>query len=159
MYDAAIGHLIGSGYERYEVSTFAKPGHRSVHNQLYWTDRPYVGVGPGAHGYGLSGRRWRNPELSEWLVRPFAAGQRPTPEEAAIDLLVGGLRFIDGLSVAHLERATGLSPRRDVVQALVDAGVIVDSADRLQITEAGMPIADGVVARLADALQVAIPPS
>jgi len=152
MYDAATRILTAAGYERYEVSTFAKPGHRCVHNQLYWTDRPYLGVGPGAHGYGFSGRRWRNPTLDAWLTTPWPEGERPTPEEAAIDLLVGGLRFTDGLPLASL-LATGLEPSPGTVGALMRGGVLVDRPDRLQLTAAGMPVADGIVSRLVESLR------
>ncbi len=153
MYDLASDVLGQAGYERYEVSTFAKPGHRCAHNVLYWTDRPYLGLGPGAHGYGFDGTRWKNPSsLDGWLEQPFVTGARPNREEAAIDQLVGGLRFVDGLGLDHLKATTGLSPDPVVVAALVRAGGLVDRSDRLQLTAAGMPLADGIVARLVDAL-------
>lgn len=43
--------LMRNGYEHYEVSNYAKPGFRSKHNSSYWTQKPYTGVGPGAHSY------------------------------------------------------------------------------------------------------------
>lgn len=152
-YDDAHEALTVAGYERYEVSTYAKPGHRCVHNQLYWTDRPYLGVGPGAHGYGFDGKRWLDdPRLSAWLSNPWPAGERPAPEASAIDLLVAGLRFVDGLSVSHLRETTGFAPDEAVVRRLVKGGALVDRPDRLQLTEAGAPLADGVIERLVASL-------
>ena len=49
-YDLVRERLVAEGFEHYEVSNFAKPGHRSKHNLAYWQGRDYVGVGPGAHG-------------------------------------------------------------------------------------------------------------
>ena len=49
-YELVRDRLIAEGFEHYEVSNFAKPGHRSQHNLAYWQGRDYVGVGPGAHG-------------------------------------------------------------------------------------------------------------
>ena len=49
-YELVRERLISEGFEHYEVSNFAKPGHRSQHNLAYWQGRDYVGVGPGAHG-------------------------------------------------------------------------------------------------------------
>jgi len=154
MYDRAGEWLQGAGYERYEVSTFARPGHRCAHNQLYWRDRPYLGVGPGAHGYGFSGERYTDdPRLERWLADPWPPGEIPSPEQAAIDQLVGGLRWVEGLPLDHLRATTGLEPEPAVVHRIVRGGALVDRPDRLQLTPRGMPIADGVVASLAAALQ------
>ena len=153
MYDRANEILGTQGYERYEVSTWAKPGHRCRHNQLYWTDRPYIGVGPGAHGYGFRGERWLDdPRLDHWLNEPWPLGEVPSPEEAAIDQLVAGLRFVEGLSLSHLRATTGLKPDPSTLAHLQQAGVVVTIDDRLLLTPEAMPIADGIVARLVDAL-------
>ena len=50
MMEKIATRLVEAGYERYEVSSFAKAGHRSLHNQGYWHGLPYLGIGPGAHG-------------------------------------------------------------------------------------------------------------
>ena len=59
MYEAACLALAEAGYEHYEISNWAKPGHRSVHNMGYWEGRPYLGLGAGSHSY-RGGRRWWN---------------------------------------------------------------------------------------------------
>ena len=46
-----IDHLIGAGYEQYEISNFSIPGFESKHNSNYWKGIPYLGIGPGAHSY------------------------------------------------------------------------------------------------------------
>ncbi len=50
LYELLCETLTNAGYEHYEISNFAKPGHRSQHNLGYWRDRLYVGLGAGAHG-------------------------------------------------------------------------------------------------------------
>ncbi|MEN0063082.1 MAG: radical SAM family heme chaperone HemW [Myxococcota bacterium] len=153
MFDDAAEWLGGAGYERYEVSTFAKPGHRCAHNQLYWTNRPYVGLGPGAHGSGFEGERWKNPaHLTTWLSTPWPVGEHPTAQEAAMDQLIGGLRFVEGVSLGHLRQRTGLEPDPTVVRGLLAGGVVAVAGDRLTLTPVGVPLADGVVQRLVDAL-------
>jgi oxygen-independent coproporphyrinogen III oxidase len=51
MFELTSAHFQAAGFRHYEVSNYAKPGHESVHNQLYWRGIPYVGVGAGAHSF------------------------------------------------------------------------------------------------------------
>ncbi len=51
-----LKNLIKAGYEHYEISNYAKPGYRSIHNSSYWQEVPYLGLGAGAHSYNLKNR-------------------------------------------------------------------------------------------------------
>lgn len=155
MYDRLVERLRAAGLERYEVSNFARPGHRSVHNRLYWTDQPYLGLGPSAHGYAPDGRRWRNiPDVAAYLVQPDPTieEERPVGRDRALDLLVSALRHVDGVDRGHLARTTGHLPDDRVVDGLVREGLLVRDGDRIALTDAGFPVADGLAVRLADAL-------
>ena len=55
-YDMLCGTLAAAGYHHYEISNFAQPGFEAKHNSAYWAHIPYVGLGPGAHSFGDSGR-------------------------------------------------------------------------------------------------------
>ena len=61
LYDDASDLLEGRGFEHYEISNFARPGHRSRHNVKYWTDQEYLGFGPSAHSYNGRSRQWNTP--------------------------------------------------------------------------------------------------
>lgn len=47
-----------NGYEQYEISNFCLPGHEAQHNSSYWKSKPYLGIGPSAHSYNHTSRRW-----------------------------------------------------------------------------------------------------
>ena len=77
------GMLSAAGYHHYEISNWALPGHEAVHNSAYWTRRPYVGLGPGAHSLricpdGRQVRSWNSKSISGWTVE---GSEILTPEE------------------------------------------------------------------------------
>lgn len=158
MYDRIVARLEGAGWERYEVSNFARPGHRSRHNQLYWSDAPYLGLGPSAHGYLPDGARYHDvADLAAYLERedPTAEWERPTPEQAAADLLVSTLRGVDGVDLDRLAARTGLAPRADAVDRLVATGLLARAGRRLRLTRDGFPVADAVIGHLSERLSPA----
>lgn len=69
-----------AGYEHYEISNWARPGFRAVHNSAYWTRQPYVGIGPGAHSLLY---RSGAPEGGSWTggTRPSQTEFGPLPLE------------------------------------------------------------------------------
>lgn len=155
MYDFLREKLADRGYEQYEVSNFARPGHRSRHNRLYWTDRPYLGVGPSAHGLTPDGTRYTNRADIGFYLRsddPTDTSEPFEPRARATDLLISNLRHTDGLDLDHMARVTGLRPRESAVRALVDAAVLSRDGQIIRLAPDGFPLADGIAGRLADAL-------
>lgn len=155
MYDLLVDRLGAAGLPRYEVSNFARPGHRSRHNAGYWEDRPYMGLGPAAHGYTPEGRRYSNHgDLDTWLTAddPSEHDDLPTPVEQATDLLISGLRGTDGVSLQRLAERTGHLPGEESRARLVHRGVLTETGGRMALTDEGFPVADAVVLALVDAL-------
>ncbi|MDD2573871.1 MAG: radical SAM family heme chaperone HemW [Bacillota bacterium] len=66
MYHFAVDYLCHRGYERYEISNFAKKGRECVHNLAYWDNRPYTGIGVAAHSYGNGVRRWNTADIHRY---------------------------------------------------------------------------------------------
>lgn len=122
-WEALLEALTAEGFEAYEVSNFARPGARSRHNQAYWDGSPYVGLGPGAHGYdpeaGPWGTRWWNaPGLAAYGER-LAAGALPLGgreelrrEEALLEVLFLAFRRTAPLEPQALAGRFGLPATR-----------------------------------------------
>lgn len=97
--------LRDAGLEHYEVSNFAKPGKRAVHNSAYWSGAPYLGLGPSAHGFTGSVRRWNNPVYAKWLetttrrADPMSGSETLTDGNRLTEIVYLGLRTRDGLVV------------------------------------------------------------
>jgi oxygen-independent coproporphyrinogen-3 oxidase len=119
MYDAATVLLTAAGFRQYELSNWAKTGHRSRHNSVYWTDGEYLGIGAGAHGY-FSGERYENIAHPRAYVEAVAAGEpgqtrpallkayRPDRETAIFDWVTLALRLIEGFDPAAFEQRFGV---------------------------------------------------
>lgn len=158
-----IAYLGQHGYEHYEISSFARPGGRSQHNQLYWRHGNYVGVGPSAHSLwwesGSRAARWSNVRNIRQYVALLEQGQRPIEgqevlmlDELADEYVMLRLRLLqDGLDLDTLESRYGvdlLTEKIDEIAALEEAGLARIRNGVLRLTPDGAIVADAVTARL-----------
>jgi oxygen-independent coproporphyrinogen-3 oxidase len=84
MYEYADERLQAEGYENYEISNWALPGHQSRHNLTYWRNLPYLGMGAGAHSF-FEGRRFSNILDPQEYITLLNKQQRPEAESELID--------------------------------------------------------------------------
>lgn len=125
----------GAGFEHYEVSNFGRPGYRARHNSAYWRHVPYAGVGPAAHGYDGTRRRWNVAAYEAWR-RVVAASRDPvagmevlTVEQREAERVYLGLRTSDGLVV------DGSTPGQ--IQRWLDEGWGTMANGRLRLSPLG----------------------
>lgn len=166
MYEHARTALEAGGFVQYEVSSYARPGRRSVHNGLYWSGAAYLGVGASAASFRPladgTGVRFSNPRATDTYLRACARGQgNPAPakveprtlEDLEDEALWLGLRTSDGIDRrAHAARY-GADPlargaRQDAATACERAGWLVVTPEALRLTRAGFLFADEVAVRL-----------
>lgn len=153
MYASAIDTLIAAGYEHYEVSNFAKPGHRCRHNEAYWAGDGFYAVGPGAARY-VDGRREMNHRSTTTWLKRVLAGQSPVaeveqlaPEDRAREMLVFGLRRIAGVDRTDFARRSGHQLDKlagDALPRFVDQGLLVDDGTVVRLTRAGLFVSDSI---------------
>ena len=133
-----------AGLSSYEISNWARPGHECRHNQLYWSQGDYRGIGCAAHSH-VGGRRWWNVRTPERYVAAIADGASP---EAASEQLDGEDRRLEGLQLSLRTRAgvplDALSPAD---RAQLEPLVVADG-ERLRLTVAGRLLANEVALRL-----------
>ena len=97
--------LSAAGFVHYEVSNYARDGRRAKHNSAYWRDRPYIGLGPSAHGYDGVTRRWNESAYAHWLARvaggedPVAGSEVLTDEQRYAERAYTGLRTDAGFVI------------------------------------------------------------
>jgi len=139
-----------AGFTHYEVSNYAKSNRRARHNQAYWQDRAYLGVGPSAHGFDGATRRWNEAAYAHWLARvsggedPLAGSELLTPAQRYAERVYLGLRTDAGL---RLEPSAV-----PVVKPWVDSGWAVTTKNGeqlvLNLTAAGWMRLDALVGAL-----------
>ena len=153
--DAAYGMLdritemtTGAGMERYEVSAYAKPGHRSWHNLNYWQFGDYLGIGAGAHSkLSFAHRvvrqvRFREPRL--YMEKALAGNAVRQEDEVSrgelpFEFMLNALRLKDGFALQDFADRTGL-PLTAVQRPLDQAeatGLVVRDLHRVKPTERG----------------------
>jgi oxygen-independent coproporphyrinogen-3 oxidase len=149
LYAGAHDRLTARGFEHYEVSSYARPGKRAVHNSLYWVGAPYLGLGASAASLAVfpdgTAERATNPRR----VSDYLAGAAPEvvavgAREMADDRAWLGMRTVDGVATDALAY--------DVVAFLVREQLAERRGDRICPTLRGFLFADRVAARIAGAL-------
>ena len=136
-----------AGFEHYEVSNFSLPGKASRHNSAYWTGAAYAGVGPSAHSFDGTARRWNIPAYTEW-VRCLAADRSViagteilTQENRETEEVYLGLRTRNGLEIREGEL--------EAVDRWVEAGWAELDELRLRLNPTGWLRLDSLAADLA----------
>lgn len=159
-YETTWEQLAAAGYEQYEVSNFARPGHACVHNLNTWRMQEWAGFGPSAASQ-QNGWRGANPaDLQRW-GEGIARGVRGTEDRVVLtggqlaeDALIFGLRMNAGVDIAALAARFGpeaLAPFRPVLEQLVTDELATwrDAAGtQLRLTSRGRLVADAVGAEL-----------
>ena len=153
-YERLVQGLGEAGYEHYEISNFAREGHRSRHNWDCWTGGEYIGVGVSAHSY-LDGRRfWNGTGLDDYIKRvhegdsPQVGEERLSPTAARGEALWLGLRTCEGVCLSVRERECLVES--DLWRRLQAVGHARLEGKRLWLTEAGFAVADAVSMSVVD---------
>ena len=151
--------LARADYESYEISNYARPGHRSQHNQVYWRGDAYLALGPSASGFlcddGQGPIRYKNPNIRFWLERQAPEIERIDHEAYLFECLMTGLRTVEGVELGGLERKLGFNPM-DILQDKVDRycqqGLLIYDKGYLSASFEGKLKLNGVLLGLLDAL-------
>ena len=145
--------LLSAGYEHYEISNFALPGHHARHNSSYWSGAPYIGIGPGAHSYDGHSRQWNQPDLARYIAGTSTLEEeRLTPDERYDEYIMTRLRTSRGISLQEIESLFGQARRSYCLsraQTYLLSHRLAETPDgRITLTEEGIFVSDGIIADL-----------
>ena len=156
MYDHAIDFLQSRGFEHYEISNYALPGFKCLHNLNYWDRGEYLGAGAGAHSF-IKGVRSRNTgDLNTYIedlkndVIPEAEAVGIGPDEALKEYIFLGLRKTEGIDLAQAENIHADFP--EACSELISTGLLELSGNSLRLTRKGLPVSNMVIVHLFESL-------
>jgi oxygen-independent coproporphyrinogen-3 oxidase len=157
MYRGACEKMAETGYVRYEVSSFAKPGYECKHNLGYWEGADYIGLGPSAHSFIDDQRYYNKPDTVEYL-KALEKGERPIMadqsglEQRMVEAIMLGLRTARGINRRQFASRFGhqLEERFDRRQydIFVESGHLIPDRGNLRLSEEGILLADEITRRL-----------
>ena len=138
--------LSAHGYEWYEISNWARPGEACRHNELYWSEGEYLGIGCAAHGH-TDGRRWWNLRTPDRYIEAVQAGtsavagdERLEPAARAEEAFALALRTRGGVGAGDAPAAA--------IDDLAAEGLVERHDGRIVLTLRGRLLASDVTARL-----------
>ncbi|MEL7499147.1 MAG: radical SAM family heme chaperone HemW [Planctomycetota bacterium] len=163
MYQWTVQELDRTGWEHYELSSFAKAGHRCRHNLVYWSGDDYLAFGPGASRFVDGSVRETNHQSTSQYLKLVESGASPVAHrqslhglDAAKEMLAIGLRNVDGVGINRFASKSGCSVddvlgetkskllELDLVEFVTDA----DHNERVRLTPEGIMLYDGVAAMI-----------
>lgn len=151
-YEELMDKLIQAGYDHYEISNFALPGHRSRHNTSYWQGKSYLGIGPGAHSYNGVSRQHNIPNNGRYID---ALRQEEIPAiredlselDKANEYLLTSLRTSWGIDTKFLAsqfRLDLFAQQGEYISRLMEGGLIFEEESKIILTNKGKLLADQI---------------
>jgi oxygen-independent coproporphyrinogen-3 oxidase len=145
-----------AGYERYEISNYAKDGYRCRHNCGYWRRVPYVGFGIGAASF-VENRRFSNDtDISAYIDNPLnlmTQEQKLTDMDSMEEFMFLGLRMTEGISYDEFKTCFGQSIESvygNVIKKNIEDGLLIETLTapkRLAFTDKGTDVSNYVLAQ------------
>ena len=141
------------GFEHYEISNWAKDGKYSKHNSAYWQNKPYLGIGAGAHSYNLNERRWNFSSLNDYIngvlsESEYSENEILTSEDKYNDLIITQLRTKWGLDINLIEGKYLKHFQRESEKFVKENHLKITNENRAILTHSGIFISDYIMREL-----------
>jgi oxygen-independent coproporphyrinogen III oxidase len=145
-----------AGFEHYEISNFAKPGHRSKHNSSYWHGVPYLGLGPSAHSFNGTSRQWNIANNQQYIqslhqnIIPFEK-EELTQTQQLNEYIMTSLRLMKGCDTNLVEEKFGLAKKQTLLreaERFLHLEWMKQEKEHLILTKEGKLFADKIAGEL-----------
>lgn len=154
-YRWAMDFLKKAGFTHYEISNFSRGGFESRHNTAYWKDRPYMGIGPGAHSYDGTRRRWNLSNNARYI--DGVNNETRYYDEEILDekdhyneWILCGLRCREGCNLERLNKFPHSIVKHfhDSKSKALESGLLIEEDGAVRLSTHGQLLADYVARQL-----------
>jgi len=149
-----------NGFEHYEISNFALPEKHSRHNSGYWKDKPYLGLGPGAHSFNGTTRRWNSANLEAYIQSNGRTDSLHLYEEEFLtedmlhnETIMKRLRTSEGLHLEAFANRFGNTALQELLRnaaPYIETGELLmcDYHKKIRLSRSGIFVSDGIMSSL-----------
>lgn len=168
MYDLITDKLPQAGFQQYEITNWAIPGHESQHNIQYWLNAPYLGLGPGAHGFADGvryivkrypqkyidsllpvGEATQNEQLAFPRTPAVSKAIKVNREEDMKETIMMGMRLLcEGINREKFKTRFGediVALKKEAMDKHVDFGLLEVTNENIRLTQAGRLLSNAVI--------------
>ncbi len=157
MYKLGCSKLEKAGFSHYEISSFALRGQKSLHNQIYWRNEEYIGLGAGAYSYS-KGRRFAKPQSLAKYQQQAGSGRIKKYKQEKLgnrdrlaETTILNLRLLRGFSLKNIEEKTGVKADRQLegkLEKFIQQKLILNPRGRYRLSKRGILFYDTVASEL-----------
>ena len=143
--------LGNQGFEHYEISNFARPGHYSKHNTIYWKGEKYLGLGPSAHSFDGISRQWNVASVKDYCENYSFEREDLTLDDRYNEYVMTSLRTCWGCDLRYIEANLGKKYAenfKNTAQKYIISGKMHQKDENFILNDNGMLFADGIAAEL-----------
>lgn len=154
MYHMTKAILKEAGYERYEISNYAKPGYACRHNIGYWKRKEYIGIGLGASSFFNKKRYHLEEDLKKYILAEKRYNSlckdvhTLTKKEEMEEFMFLGLRMTEGIDCKQFHEEFGVSFEQvygDIFETMADKGLLIQKDNKIALTEQGIDVSNSIL--------------
>ena len=150
-YQILVEMTENQGFEHYEISNFARPGHYSKHNTIYWKGEKYLGLGPSAHSFDGTSRQWNVASVKDYCESYSFEREELTLDNRYNEYVMTSLRTCWGCDMEYIKNNFGeeyVKRFKNLTKKHLLSGKIFQKDENIVLNDYGMLFADGIAAEL-----------
>jgi len=150
-YNILVKMAENQGFEHYEISNFARPGHYSKHNCIYWKGEKYLGLGPSAHSFDGVSRQWNVSSVKDYSESYSFEKEEITLDDRHNEYIMTSLRTMWGVDLEYVKTNFGdkyAEKFKNQTKYYILSGKMYQKGGKFVLTDNGMLFADGIAAEL-----------